>query len=144
MRPHHSHTQTNPRKFLFIVLFCVWCWLCFYGRCLVSLGAGCDVLFLRVVLTRVWLCLCCLVISGCLMLCALTGHSAGSIWGPVCSLQCPWSDTVPNRPQLLWQKGLAVLHPQQGYVKELQEAKLLQQFTISSNSDIQVRYNGAH
>ena len=29
----------------------------------------------------------------------LTGRSAGSTWGPVCSSRCPWSGIVPNRPQ---------------------------------------------
>lgn len=67
------------------------------------------------------------------MLCALTGRSAGSIWGPACSSRCPWSDTVPNRPPPLWQKGLAVLDPQQRG-----EEKLLEPFTISLNSDLQL------
>lgn len=53
------------------------------------------------------------------VLCALTGHSAGSIWGQVCSLQCLWSDTVQNHPPPLWQRGLEVLDPQQqDYVKK--------------------------
>lgn len=59
---------------------------------------------------------------GLAVFCELTGHSAGSIWGPVCSLQCLWSDTVPNHPPLLWQKGLEVLETQQqGYVKQTQQ-----------------------
>lgn len=83
VRPYHRHTPKNP-------FFCS--------------------LYLRV--DKVWLCFL-LLSAGCAVLCALTSHSAGSIWGPVCSLQCLWSDTVPNRPPPLWQKGLAVLHPQQ-------------------------------
>lgn len=98
----HPHTQTNAQTQIHAGVLCSFV---SDGAGCVFFGGGCFVPPVCVHSQVVMFCV--------FLLCALTGHSAGSTWGPVCSSRCPWSDTVPNHPPPLWQKGLAVLEAQQ-------------------------------